>query len=97
MMRKIILMAILGAISMQTKAQYDTYINQMMYQEQILANERYERYAEVLRAANEAADAMASASCIMFPQGNDRFYAVIPLESNDYIISIDGKSFKIRL
>ena len=30
-----------------------------MYQEQILANERYERYAEVLRAANEAADAMA--------------------------------------
>ena len=90
-------MAILGAISMQTKAQYDTYINQMMYQEQILANERYERYAEVLRAANEAADAMASASCIMFPQENDRFYAVIPLESNDYIISIDGKSFNIRL
>ena len=68
-----------------------------MYQEQILANERYERYAEILRAANEAADAMASASCIMFPQENDRFYAVIPLESNDYIISIDGKSFKIRL
>lgn len=59
MLRKIILMAILGAVSMQTKAQYDTYINQMMYQEQILANERYERYAEILRAANEVADAMA--------------------------------------
>lgn len=59
MLRRILLMAVLGAISMQTKAQYDTYINQMMYQEQILANERYERYAEILRAANEAADAMA--------------------------------------
>lgn len=81
MMRKILLMAILGAISMQTKAQYDVYMNQMfMYQQQRQYDELYAKIlSDAFDAEKKRRDAMASASCIMFPQENDRFYAVIPL------------------
>lgn len=74
-------MAILGAISMQTKAQYDVYMNQMfMYQQQRQYDELYAKIlSDAVDAENKRRDAMASASCIMFPQENDRFYAAIPL------------------
>ena len=84
MICRIILIAILGIISMQTKAQYDTYtfyqsINQMymnMYQQQQAYNKML---MDAINAEAKRRDANATASCVILPQGNDRFFAHITL------------------
>ena len=76
-----ILIVLLGIVSIQAKAQFDTYmfnqsINQMymnMYQQQQVYNQMM---MDAVNAEMKRRDANATAGCIILPYGEDCFYVM---------------------